>query len=139
MSARTLLTGSTLLITTALLIGGIFYPNDFFMHFAASSPLYTVLRISIIAILVGLLLTNPPRAVAFRTIVASWAALLGALSINLLVTYQVNLFDIVVFLELAVIFSIEALEPGATRGAHIQTVTIKQTKPARRPRVIRTI
>lgn len=128
MSARTVLIGSTLLMVAALLVGGIYYPNDFFMHFAASSPLYTVLRGSIIAILIGLLITDPPRSTAFRTVVASWAALLASLSVNLLITYQVNLFDIVVFIQLAIIFTIEALEPGTSRA---KTTPVIPKKAAR--------
>jgi hypothetical protein len=139
MSVRTLLIGSTLLITSGLLVGGIYYPNDFFMHFAASSPVYTALRVSIIVIMVGLLLTEPPRSVVFRTIVASWAVLLTSLVINLLVTYQVNLFDIIMFMELAVIFTIESLEAGTPRMVDVQTVTPKRSKPARKVRVIRVV
>lgn len=105
-----LLIGLTLVLVSILFIGGVFYPRSFLMAFAGTSSAYMVLRVVIMGLLIGLLVTNPPRSRLFRTMLATWAIALAVLAGQLLLSYQLFLLDAVLFIEIAIIFGTEALE-----------------------------
>lgn len=107
---KKLLIVGTILLTGALLVSGVFYPDYPLMWLASTSADYSVVRGVLIAILAVLLFSNPPRAVYFRIFLAACAGVLGIATIGLLLTYNMNLIDAIVFMEIAIIFAIEALE-----------------------------
>lgn len=110
MTGTRLLIGSTLLLVVGLLVGSIMYPTTTAMSLADTSPLFTAIRSSIVVLLVWLLLTKPPRSYALRIGVGAWALALATLTVVLLFSYQIRVFDAIIFLEVAVIFAVEALE-----------------------------
>lgn len=104
------LIGSTLAFVVALFAGGIYYPDTLIMSFAETGSLFTWLRGIMIVLLLSLLVTNPPRSKALRSILAVWAVVLGWLGLSQMYMYELNPLDAAVFLELSIIFAIEALE-----------------------------
>jgi hypothetical protein len=106
---KTIISGTIILIA-ALFIGGVYFPNYPLMWMASTSILYEVIRLGLIASLTVLLFSNPPRAVYFRIFLASVAAVLGVSTIVMMFNYDMNLIDAIAFMEIAIIFGIEALE-----------------------------
>jgi hypothetical protein len=103
------------LIAAALIAGSIFIPTSFVMVLASTSLAANIARGIIIALMLGLILTNPPRSHAFR-------AALAAASVGFLyyawqhaVSGTIQLADSVLFLQAAIAFAIEALEPSVQR------------------------
>lgn len=109
-----ILIGSTLLFVLVLILGGIYYPGSLAMNFADTSLVYTYLRVVIAILLVVLLVFPPPRSHAIRTVIGAWSIILGVLSFQLLFSYQMYLLDAIVFIEVAIIFAVEALETRRT-------------------------
>lgn len=112
MNISKLLVGSTILMVVALVVGSVVYPNSLVMNFAGKTESYDFLRGGLVVLLIGLLVTNPPRSVLLRSVLATGSVLLVATSVHLLLTYQINILDVIVFMQIAIIFGIEALEPG---------------------------
>lgn len=101
----------TITTTVLLLVGGIYYPDNPMIWLASTSQDFAIIRSIIIVALIGLLFTNPPRKVVFRSA-------LGVLSLALVMitTIQVNNYSIYVldaftFLQAAIIFALAAIEP----------------------------
>jgi len=113
---KKLLIVGTIILTTALLVSGALYPDSPFMWLASTSVGYEITRAGLIAVLAVLLFSNPPRALYFRFFLAACAACLGIATIGLLFTFQMNLIDAIVFMEIAIIFAIEALESPERYG-----------------------
>lgn len=114
MSIYKFLIATTLVFVSALLIGGMYYPDSFAMNLADTTTTFTVLRAVICLMLIGLLFTNPPRSLALRSIVGVGSVFLFVMNAYLVTNFQVFLLDAVVFLEVAIIFGIEALESRRT-------------------------
>lgn len=131
MLAHKSLIGLLLILVIALLIGGIYYPGSFMMSLAGTDTLYSLIRGAIVVLLIGLLVTNPPRSYVLRAIIGVWSVLLAATSVQLLYSYRVNILDAIVFIEIAIIFAIEALE---TRRRTIPVS--KKHSPARKIHVL---
>lgn len=129
-----LMIGLTLVLVGILLIGGIYYPGSLMMAFAGTSTAYLVLRIVIMALLIGLLVTNPPRSRLFRTMLAVWAVALAVLAGQLLLSYQIFLLDAIVYIEVAIIFGTEALE--AKTAAETKKIPVRAIPARERIKVI---
>lgn len=114
MTGTKLLIGSTLLLIVALLLGGLYYPDSLLMSLINTSDPYFYIRGVIAVLLLSLLVTKPPRSRLLRTVIGAWSIVLGFVSIQSLFNYQLALFDALVFLEVAVIFAVEALETRVT-------------------------
>lgn len=127
-SGKTLVT-LTLLFVATLFAGSIYFPDTFVMSLADTSAMYQFLRGAIVVLLISLLVTTPPRSMALRTMIGGWSFLLAVQAVEALVSYQLRLLDGLVFLEVAIILGIEALE---TR----QIPVTKKPSPARRIPVV---
>lgn len=110
MTVHKLLIGITLLGVLGLAAGSVYSPDTLLMSLADTGPLYAVLRGIIAVLLVALLVTDPPRSHALRLAIGIWGVVLAGLSLQLLFAYQLHLLDAIVFMEVAIIFGIEALE-----------------------------
>ena len=110
MNTSKTLIGLTLVFVVTLLISGLMYPDSLLMAFAGVGVTFTVLRAVMIALLVGILLTNPPRSHLFRTMIGVWAVALAVTAGQLLMNYQIHMLDAVLFIEVAIILGAEALE-----------------------------
>jgi hypothetical protein len=98
------------LIALALLAGSLFIPGSFVMTLASSSVAANVARIVIIGLMIGLIITNPPRSRVFRT--ALGVASVGFLGYawNHAMSGTIQLADSILYLQAAIAFAIEALE-----------------------------
>lgn len=114
MSIYKFLIASTLVFVSALLIGGIYFPGSFAMYLASTAMTFTVLRAVVAVLLIGLLFTNPPRSLALRSIVGFTSVFLFVMNAYLVMNFQMFLLDAVVFLQVAILFGIEALESRRT-------------------------
>lgn len=110
MSVHKVLIGSTLLGVLSLMAGSAYYADTLVMSLADNGPLYAVVRGIAAILLVTLLVTNPPRSHALRAAIGAWSIVLAALSVQLFFAYQLHILDTVIFMEIAIIFGIEALE-----------------------------
>ena len=127
-SGKTLII-STLLFVLVLLTGGIYFPHTFLMSLADTSLTYQVLRGAIVILLVSILVTKPPRSLKVRAMIGGWSFLLAMQAVEALFSYQLRLLDGLLFLEVAIILAIEALE---TR----QIPVTKKPSPAKRIPVV---
>ncbi len=110
MSIYKFLIATTLVLVSALLIGGFYYPNSLVMYLVDTSPILTGLKIAVAVLLFSLLVTNPPRSRALRTTVGGTSVFLFIMTAYLMLTFQMFVLDAVVFLQVAILFGIEALE-----------------------------
>lgn len=115
MTGSKLLIGSVLLFVVALIMGSVYYTDTTVMSMADTSMAFTSLRVAVAGLLAVLLVTRPPRSYGIRVIMGTLAAALGALSVGLLFSYEMRLLDALVFLEVAIIFAVEALEVRTIR------------------------
>lgn len=106
---KTLIVG-TILLTTTLLVSGTYFPNSPIMWLAGASLGFEIIRAGLIIILAILLFSHPPRALYFRYTIGAIALALCIATVALAVDYKINLFDMIIFIETAIIFGIEALE-----------------------------
>lgn len=97
-------------MSTLLLLGAIFFKENSIIWLASTSELYTVLRSSLIAVVLSLLLTKPPRGMAFRIFLGLAAVLVGGSTIGLTYTNNMNFLDTLVFMQASVLFLLAALE-----------------------------
>ena len=135
MNTSKTLIGLTLVFVTTLLVGGLMYPESLLMAFAGVGVTFTVLRIVMIALLVGLLLTNPPRSHMFRTMLGVWAVALAVTAGQLLMNYQIHMLDAILFIEVAIIFGAEALEMNPAKANKPVTRKIPVRKISVRRRI----
>ena len=104
-----------LIITTTLLIGamlfdGIYYPDSPLMWLASTAIIYAFIRLGLVVILLGLLAFRPPRSFQARVFLGSVASVLGIVTLVLVGQYNIAFLDAIVFIEVAIILMIEALE-----------------------------
>lgn len=129
---KNLIAGATALFVLLLFIGGIFYPNTLEMRLADTSSASTLMRAVIIGLLVTVLVTNPPRSRALRSVLGVWSLLLAALASSIFVTYTVEFLDALVFLQVAIILGIEALEVSPEPRSTKRRIPVRYARPTPR-------
>lgn len=112
MSVKRLLIIMTMLLVGMMLFDGLYRPDAPLMWLASTTMNYAYMRIALIVVLLSLLVTSPPRSSHFRLFLAAFSTALGLSTIMLSYGYAIGLLDAIIFLEVAIIFMIEALEPG---------------------------
>lgn len=132
---KNLIVGATALLVLLLLIGGVFFPNTLEMRLADTSSAYALIRVTILALLITILVTNPPRSRALRAVLGAWAVLLAALASSVVVSYSVELFDAIVFLQVAVILGIEALEITPAPAAKPRRIPVRHAPSPRKIKI----
>ncbi len=127
MGTKQILTLATTALVGLMLYYGIYDQSAPLMWLASTSLDYTYLRVALIAVLIALLLSSPPRSNKFRLFLAGFSVSLIGLSIWLIDTYAAGILDAVVFIEIAILFMIEALEsqPAALRTGTKREVALK--------------
>lgn len=131
-STSKVLIGWTLVFIAALLLTGLYYPQSLLMAFAGSGTAYIIIRAVIMVLLIGLLVTHPPRSLLFRTMLGVWAVALSVLVGQLLLSYQIHILDAVVFIEVAIIFAIEALEMSKVGKPVARKIPVRKISVRRR-------
>ncbi len=102
---------STILMTTALLVGAIFFPTNPIMWLGSTSADFVTVRAILIVLLIILLFTDPPRNILLRVVLGlSSIALLSWVSLEIY-TYSILVLDVGIFMLAGIILAIEALEP----------------------------
>lgn len=109
MMKKLLLIG-TIMFMAALLFSGIYAPNSPLMWLASTDPGYAYIRGGIIAVLIILLATNPPRSLHFRVSLGMFSALLCGVAVYLTWNFSLPLVDALSFVEVAAVCAVEALE-----------------------------
>ena len=104
-----------LIITTTLLIGamlfdGLYNPDSPLMWLASTATAYAYLRLGLVVILLGLLAFRPPRSLYGRVFLAVMSFVLGTSTFVLVGQYSIAFLDAIVFIEVAIILMLEALE-----------------------------
>lgn len=105
----------TTLLVGAMLFDGLYQKDAPLMWLASTDVTYAYVRIILIATLVTLLLSSPPRPTNFRLLLGAIATVLLGSTILLSATYAMAVLDAAVFAEVAVIFMIEALETNTMK------------------------
>lgn len=80
-------------------------------YFIVSSAAYDLMRAGALVVMLMILVTTPPRSAAMRTFLGLAGASLHIWSVAMLLQYQMQLFDGALFMAIAIIFEITALEP----------------------------
>lgn len=100
----------TILICLVLVVGSGWFPDNAAMWLASTSVLMNIARAAVVMLMIGLLVTNPPRRLAFRALLG--VAALGFLTAAMSRIYSgsIQLVDALIFLEVAISFGLAALE-----------------------------
>lgn len=96
--------------------------------FIADGIVYTAFRMIAVALLVVLLVKNPPRSPAIRGLLAVGSAVLVSALIYQFMTSQIYLVDTFVFLELAIIFCIESLETYEVKRSRRDRFSLRRAR-----------
>lgn len=80
---------------------------------AANNTASQIIRVVVIGLLLALLFTSPPRSAYFRIALGFASAILTIGVAVLLSQYEMPALDSLLFVEVAIIFAMEALESGA--------------------------
>lgn len=102
---------STIATLVAVLYTSFTHVTNGINFFITPDISYDIVRAGAVAILISLLFITAPRSMAMRLFLGLIATVLFAGSIWLLLDYQMLLLDAVVFIAVAIVFCIEALEP----------------------------
>lgn len=97
-----------------LLTFGLIAPDSPVVWMASTSVNFAILRIIMIAILLGLLLTNPPRNIYFRMFVSVFSVILVSWGLSATYDNQMKLLDSMSLLEVAISAGLIALEQPET-------------------------
>ena len=105
----------SLLIIAALVAGSLWMPNSFVMTFVSTSTTMVVARLVLAAMMVALIVTNPPRSHALRATLAVASAFFAAWAIQYSLSGTIALADAVLFLHASISFALAALESGGRK------------------------
>lgn len=106
---------SLIIIIVASGLVSLFHLDPFMDAFIGGGFVYNMFRASAVALLVILLVSNPPRSLHMRALLGVGSMSLIGLMMYQFSIYQLHLLDAFIFIELAIIFAIEALETYEVR------------------------
>jgi hypothetical protein len=102
---------STIAALGAVLFTSLAQVTNGINYFIASETSYDIVRVGAIAILVSLLFIKAPRSMAMRLFLGLVASVMFFGSVWVLLNYQMLMIDTFVFMAVAIVFGVEALEP----------------------------
>lgn len=111
----------TLLATAALLITGSIFPVYPISWLASTSIEFGIIRVSLAALLVALLITKPPRKMYFRYMLGAAALVSFSVATVLIFQFKLAILDFMVLSLAATNFALAALEPDPTEEFEKQT------------------
>lgn len=120
----------SLLGLTILLTFGLTDPNSPVMWMASTSVNFAVLRGCLGAVLLGLLLTHPPRNVYFRTFVGMLCLTLVSWAVSATYENQMKFLDTLSLLEVSVSAGLIALERDIEEKLPFPRYEISSTRRA---------
>lgn len=118
------LTLFTITLTLALLLGEVFYPNFPLIWMASDAAGYAFIRAAIVVVLTALLFREVIGIPLFRQFLLVSVVGLSTLTAILLATDQLRPADGVIFVETAIVLSLEVLEAPAAVS------TVFESRPA---------
>ena len=128
---KRIIIAGTIALLAAITVG-IPLTHDVLLEAVASNSLASqIIRTVVIGLLLGLLFTKPPRSMYFRTALGFASGLLGIGVAVLLSQYVMPALDAVLFIEVAIIFALEALESAAPLKASrkkLETISVSQNE-----------
>lgn len=128
--------GGSLVCVLFLLVGTFAFPSSMVMDLASTSVLITIFRIVMAVVLVGVLVTSPPRKLLGRLVMGGMAVALLALGFALSLGNSMHMLDVILFWELGCALGLEALEfnddelAARTKQLHKSYETLQQTAAA---------
>lgn len=102
--------GGSLASTAFLLAGTYLFPASPIMWLAGMSLAYTIFRLVMVAMLVTVIFTTPPRKMFIRFAMGVLAAVLVSWGVALMLQGSYKLLDMILFVELGIAFGLGALE-----------------------------
>ena len=123
---KRILIAGTIVLLLAIHAGSIFGFNDTFLQLVTLSTTYDLIRVALIMLLLGLLLTAPPRSMYFRIILGAVAGALFIGSSALALQYSIGIMDALIFIEVAIIFALEAIEAPVLTTTPVAKKTKRQ-------------
>lgn len=130
---KRILIAGTATFLLAIMIGTAVAQDNLVQAFASSEPVLQVIRLLLIGLLASLFFTSPPRNIYFRLILGVCSVFLAVGSIAMLVDYYMLVLDTLIFIEIAIIFVINAIESPASQKNHdnsMSVVSVPRTKKA---------
>jgi hypothetical protein len=118
----------SLLIAVTLIVGSFYFPQSFIMSFVSSSAAMIAARTILAALMIGLIVTNPPRSKAFRTMLGAASAGLFMLAVGDIFSGTIQIADSILFLHAALSFAIASLETRQVRYVDFAAVVAEQRK-----------
>jgi hypothetical protein len=119
MGVKRLLIVATGILVSAMLFDGLYQKDSPLMWLASTDVNYAYMRVALIAVLIALFVSSPPRSVNFRLFLAVFAAALFGSTVWLSATYEINALDAIIFTEISIIFMIEALEANPESASYL--------------------
>lgn len=111
-----------------LCIGGALFPNSPAMWMASTSLNFAYLRLGMMAVLIALLITNPPRNIILRIFVGIFAAGLAGWSLYATYNNEMKFLDSLSLLQVSVSTGLAVLE------REMVIFSIREKLPRRRGR-----
>lgn len=110
MGVKRLLIIVTVFLVGIMLFDSLYYKDAPLMWLASTSLDYAYMRTVLVIVLISLFVSSPPRSQHFRLFLGSFALALFGSTLWLSLSYAIDLLDTVIFIEVAIIFMLEALE-----------------------------
>ena len=107
----------TLLIILTLIAGSIWAPGSFIMTFVSTDTTMLIARVVLSAMLITLLVTNPPRSYALRVLLGLSSAIFFTWAVQYALSGTIAVADAILFLHASISFALAAVESGARRIA----------------------
>lgn len=99
-----------ILISLILIAGSVFFPASAVMWLASTSVAMNVARLVLIGMMIGLVVTSPPRRREFRLLLGVIGLAFGSWAVARLLSGSTQVIDALLFLAAAVSFGIAAIE-----------------------------
>ena len=115
----------------SLLTLGLTAPHSDMMLLASAESGFAIVRGGLAALLIALLIYQPPRRPEFRISLVGIATMLVTWSSMILVASQTNVLDALLFMEIAILLYIEAAELTGEVKSAPSTVQLKSRKQRR--------
>lgn len=133
---RELLIISSIIILGALLGASYWFPSSELFLYASNDAIMNALRVGTIVALAGILLTTPPRSVAFRAFLMGMSGAVVLVSLALLYSYQLQFIDAFAAVIISIVLAIEGLEYEEAPAPE-ETASHRHSKIARATRANR--
>lgn len=117
-----------------LLFFGLVDPNSPVMWMASTTEIFTYIRMALIVILVGLIVTHPPRNIHFRAFVGVVSVSVTSWALNATYNNEMAFLDTLALLQFSISAGLIALERGYEEVAEQlqkRTPSAKSTPKAR--------